>query len=287
LQHLPNFRVSRVYSRRLVHDLRAWGIVERKSFVGLSIHPKLAAFPSFWLGVIDGDGSIFQTRRATVVLWGHPQLIAQYREFLAATVLAGRRQAIRTRADGLAGLTLDGRSAITLLRLLYRSSPVSLERKRVVAERLLADARDVALLARDERQAFRHRRLIWQGTTEPRKHHVAPLREFARAVLASREGFTELVPWKPSPRSSMVAFRGNRGGREALVWVTCRWKACIPQAILATSGRHELFALHLSPRDPSVHFLASIRDRNSSSVPTSFLIRTCIDSNLQTELAAA
>jgi hypothetical protein len=283
LRRLPNLRVSQVSSARLAEDLRLWGIVERKSSVGVALHPDLVMQPGFWRGAIDGDGSIFRTRRVTVSLCGHPRLLDHYRTFLAATVLDGRRQAMQIRRDGLGSVTVTGRSAIRLLRLLYRDSNVALERKRVTAEQILAGSGGAALFAPLERVAARQRRLIWQGTTEPRQHHVAELRAVARSVLET-SGFARVSSWKPTARSSMVAFRALRRDRDVLVWVTARWKAVIPPAVLAARRGTTLFALHVSPRDPSVHFLSEVRNRSSSTVPASLLARVGFESELLAEV---
>jgi hypothetical protein len=80
-----------VHSDRLVKALMALGLEPRKSFGNPRAAEWLVMRPAFWAGMIDGDGWIGERRQgartsAIVVLYGSPQLLWQYREFLAARV---------------------------------------------------------------------------------------------------------------------------------------------------------------------------------------------------------
>lgn len=192
--------VLRLHSKRLVADLVRRGIVARKSW-GTSASDELNDEPSFWLGMIDGDGSIIFTRAPAVVLCGCLGLMVQYQAFLEERVLDGRRPAIvRRNTDGLRFVSVEGRSAQRLLELLYDSSPVALDRKRRLAERALAyecDRPRRRVFSRDAHVAWREMRRAWWGTAEPRAGHSSRLPALLGETLLPALGFTEIERWKP------------------------------------------------------------------------------------------
>jgi transposase-like protein len=120
--------IATVYSPKLVADLTAHGVVPRKSY-GTWASKRLARMPSFWLGVIDGDGTVGVSRAPYIALCGSRPLMKQYQRFLADVVLGGRYQQMFRRADGLCVVTMEGESARRLADALYSASPTSLERK--------------------------------------------------------------------------------------------------------------------------------------------------------------
>ena len=266
-----NMAIASVHSKRLVADLIRHGVVPRKSW-GTRASEAMAAAPSFWLGMIDGDGSIFFSRAPLVSLCGSRPLMEQYQAFLAATVLDGRRQAVHVRRpDGLCSVVVEGRTAQRLLRRLYDASPTSLPRKRVIAERILAweNSRPRERVFSTDRSAeWSEKRQAWAGASSLRKHHASHFRALSSALLGKR-GFSDLVGWKPSVRSSMVAFEGRKAGRLALIWVTPRWRAEIPAAVCASD--HEVYVLHVSPAQPGRSWLNRYDGRRTSFVPARLL----------------
>lgn len=259
-----NIAISRVHSKRLVSDLVARGIVPRKSY-GATADDALAARPSFWLGMIDGDGSIFVARGPTVTLCGSRSLMEQFQSFLADHVL-GRRPRIQTRKpDGLCSVRVEGRPAQAVLEVLYRDSPISLPRKREAAQRALAwecaRPRD-RVFSGSETVAWSEKRRAWSGESTPRRWHAARLAEVAAAVLRDRD-FKEIRRCRPSSRSSTVVFSAIHDDEPVLVWVTSRWKAAIPRTLAESPARDQLFVLHVSPRDASKSVISRARGAHS------------------------
>jgi hypothetical protein len=118
-------------------------VVPRKSLIaeakgGIDKHP------AFWLGVLDGDGTIDpHPMRAIVRMVGTERLMSQFVEFLTVNQVRGYNSTAPsvhklTRTGTLRGVSLCGRRAVNFLNLAYGSSPVCLDRKREKTMQLLA-----------------------------------------------------------------------------------------------------------------------------------------------------
>lgn len=150
IQYVPQSRshVLKIHSRQIVSDLTHYGITTRKSLTARAQNG-IDLQPTFWLGVLDGDGSIDMSRgRPRVRFFGTPALMRQLTRFLFVRV-QGRRRDLRLkvhiRRDGLGEVGLLGARAVNLLQLLYISSPVWLERKKARAKNLgVVDQRPLA-----------------------------------------------------------------------------------------------------------------------------------------------
>jgi Mor family transcriptional regulator len=272
-----NMAIATIHSKRLVADLVALGIVPRKSW-GARACAELAREPAFWLGMIDGDGSIFFSRAPTVSLCGSRPLMEQYSDFLAATILDGRRQRVQVRQpDGLCSVVVEGRTAQKLVALLYGASPVSLKRKRLIGERVMAweNSRPrTRVFSPSGGTGWLEKRKAWTGDELSREHHAANYRDTAAALLGKR-GFFDLKAWKPSRRSSMVAFEGRIVGRPALIWVTPRWRAEVPAAVRVSD--REIYVLHVCPADPDRSWLNHYTEKRTSFVPAALLRELALD----------
>lgn len=140
IQNVPQTksRMLKIHSRQIVKDLAHYGVTPRKSLTALASN-KINEHPAFWLGVMDGDGSVGPSRgRLRVRLNGTPQLMNQFARFLVARGVRGRNKSpwlkVHVRKDGLGEVTLLGERAKNLLRLFYGASPVWLARKKMKAE---------------------------------------------------------------------------------------------------------------------------------------------------------
>jgi hypothetical protein len=142
IQYVPQNRshVFKIHSRRIVSDLAHYGITPRKS---LTAHAQNGAdsHPAFWLGVLDGDGSIGTSKgRLRARFYGTPTLMRQLTRFLVVLGVQGRGRnlhlKVHVRRDGLGEVGLLGARAKNLLQLLYESSPVWLDRKKARAVKL-------------------------------------------------------------------------------------------------------------------------------------------------------
>jgi transposase-like protein len=263
-----------VNSAEIVNDLGRQGVVPRKSY-GARASEEIARIPSFWLGMIDGDGTIGAVRAPYISLCGSRPLLEQYTLFLADAVLDGHRQRItRRRPDGLCFVVVEGESARRLAELLYSSSPVCLPRKAKSARVVLAYRSQRTVdphFSKDERRLWRQKRALWQGNAPPRGEHVAKWRSFVVSDVLDRHRISDARPWKPSKRSSMVAFEASVAGELAVIWVCARWKAEVPALVRAFAGDRRLFALHVSPAHPEFSYLNEIEKVAASVVPLAYL----------------
>lgn len=127
----------KIHSRQIVIDLERYGIVPRKSLIAVA-KGGVESEPGFWLGLLDGDGSIGESKgRLRVRFFGTPALMGQFAGFVKKREIRGRNRSfdvgVTVRADRLAEVSLLGGRAKNLLRLLYSSSPVCLTRKKLRA----------------------------------------------------------------------------------------------------------------------------------------------------------
>jgi hypothetical protein len=268
-----NLAIATLYSPKVVKDLATHGVVARKSQGALASRD-VAKLPSFWLGVIDGDGTIGTSRAPYISLCGSRPLMEQYRRFLASKILDGRRQNLFERTDGLCFVTVEGDSARRLAEVLYSESRICLPRK---AEKAAAALRyrswvgDSSFAPSNSRALRVQKRRLWLGTDEPRSTHVARIRDLVELQLLPRHGFEAPKRWRPSARSSMVAYEATRNDREVLVWVTPRPEAEIPRSVIERRSTLPIFVLHVSPSQPEYSWCNEVRVARSSKVPMAVL----------------
>jgi hypothetical protein len=248
--------VACAYSPELVADLARNGVVPRKS-LGAEASPQLARRSSFWLGMIDGDGTVGVSRAPYIALCGSRPLMQQYRVFLETRVLDWAPR-IFQRDDGLCIVSVEGESARRLAQCLDGSSPVRLERKALSARRVLSYRSSRTpddVFSSEPRVRWREARKLWQGTQQARSFHVAQLRDLIENELLPANGVTTLHRWKPSPRSSMVAYAAVVADSPALIWATARWRTLVPESITSFAGPRPVFVLHVSPAHPDLSVL--------------------------------
>lgn len=265
--------IAALYSPKLVDDLAAHGVLARKS-KGAQASEELAAMPAFWLGVIDGDGTIGDSRAPYISLCGSRPLIKQYQRFLAVEVFDGRNQRVFERNDGLCFVTVEGDSARRLAQLLYSESPICLPRKADKANVILRYRSwhtDKSFAQSKSRELRLQKRRLWLGTDKPRAIHVARLRKLIETRLLPQHGFESPSRWRPSPRASMVAYEATRDGRKVLVWVTPRPDAEIPRSVVDRRTDLPVFVLHVSPAHPEYSWCHEETAAGSSKVPMAIL----------------
>ena len=133
------------HSRQIVSRLAQFGVVPRKSLIAEATG-SIELCPTFWLGVIDGDGTLDVDRhgKARVRIFGTYSLLTQFVRFMQKAEIDGYRDcsegvAIHRRKDGLHEVSVGGQRAGNLLRLLYtQDTGFSLDRKREKATVLMA-----------------------------------------------------------------------------------------------------------------------------------------------------
>jgi hypothetical protein len=143
-----------LHSREVVSRLSALGMVHAKSYrEGVQVSPVVTQSPSFWRGLIDGDGSIYWSRQRSrgkvrTVPWLHVLggrlLLEQWASFVVSTIGAPSPQVRPIRGTKiLHGSVLTGSRAWDMLKLMYGSGGPALQRKRTVALEILAWPRPV------------------------------------------------------------------------------------------------------------------------------------------------
>lgn len=134
------------HSRQIVLDLAKHGIIPRKSIVGTATSIEAARSPAFWLGAVDGDGTIglYPNRRqggyrTVTKLCGPKGLMEQFAQFLFERVsgyLGSLRPSINRRGN-LYHVAIMGERARNFLRLATQESPVQLARKAVMSRKII------------------------------------------------------------------------------------------------------------------------------------------------------
>ena len=113
---------AQVSSRQLSTDLARNGIIPRKSQADQPVSDGLARQPSFWRGMIDGDGTITLPKGKhgpCLILVGNRSLMNQYVEFVHP-IIAGRRPSVLdlSSTDAIVQVRVEGvraRRAIDVL----------------------------------------------------------------------------------------------------------------------------------------------------------------------------
>lgn len=131
-------------SEQIVHDLIGYGIIPLKSTTDTAAHPSLAQHPSFWLGVMDGDGSIGHYRQykngsivPCVRFSGNKSLMEQASTFIYDRIQRKAKPRQNKQCDHLWEISLRCHSAQKLLTILYENEVPWLNRKKEIADKAL------------------------------------------------------------------------------------------------------------------------------------------------------
>jgi len=123
-----------IYSNRIVEKLAEYGIVPRKSKTA-KVPESLNNNRHFWRGMVDGDGWVSRRRnnnRPLIGLCGTPDVIEKFQNFLQATWYNYRPHAINSKSDYCCEISVCGKWAVKIIRLLYTDCSIALDRKRSV-----------------------------------------------------------------------------------------------------------------------------------------------------------
>jgi hypothetical protein len=153
--------VADVHSPQLVRDLASHGVVPRKTW-GLEVSAAAAAEPAFWLGNLDGDGSVMHDEAGVprLAFVGAKPVMDQCADFLADRILDHRpKPGPHAQSKVIWLVRVSGDNARRVAAELLDAHPESLEVKRAKLERAAAfrSART------DARAAVRRRRCEWCG----------------------------------------------------------------------------------------------------------------------------
>jgi hypothetical protein len=267
--------VASLYSPKLVEDLARFGVRPRKSY-GATASESVVKMPAFWLGVIDGDGTVGLSRAPYISVCGSKPLMKQYQAFLAGSVLEGRTQRLFVRKpDRLCFVRVEGDSARRLAEVLYSASPVCLPRKADKAGAVLRYRSwysDDSFSKSTSPELLQEKRLVWQGQATPRSAHIAAFRGLIEREVLPRLGYRDAVAWKPTRRSSMVAYEASLDEHQrVLIWATARPRASLPESVLARRVEMPVHVLHFCPADPELSWAQQVGHTTNSLVPMKVL----------------
>lgn len=132
----------RIQSAQIATDLARLGVVPRKTWANVAPPLELADRPSFWLGLMDGDGSISWHNAGSgptpeLSFCGSESAMRAAADYLARHTFRGGRPRVY-RVRNIYVVSVTGRSAQSALLEMYAASPVALARKRVKADAALA-----------------------------------------------------------------------------------------------------------------------------------------------------
>ncbi len=298
-----------IHSVRLVARLIQLGICPRKKYRPMILDPVLKSSPAFWLGFFDGDGHIgfVPSGRPRITLAGQPCVLDQFREFLQ-TICSCRELPPRRAGTG-AGWSqsierLD--DVRRVLKLLYSSSDVSLDRKRDAATKALAhrtysDRRQIAKChhcgteivrppsgirnrtrlycgrrchietQRAERKNPPHNSADWKIRADARRAlWRLPSQRGIRAASLPRlvsEVFERLDLLKPIPIRGRTLFVAHLAGKERVVFATAHWACdCNTHRERAIARGLRLIVVHICPAYPRHSWMN--QDAHAQSVST-------------------
>jgi hypothetical protein len=120
----------KVNSPQVVADLARHGVVPRKTWCAKA-SAEASSWPSFWLGVIDGDGCVSWDKAKGLLdlsVAGTEALMVQLAEFMVSTGIY-KRQPRLTKRETISTLRVYGKKSVMLLTTLYSVSTTKLERK--------------------------------------------------------------------------------------------------------------------------------------------------------------
>lgn len=126
-----------ISSNHLVESLREYGITERKSRTATVI--KLNDSLHFWRGLIDGDGTLYLSKKMypQLSLCGSESILNQFADYVKRAFPDIQKVSIRKCAS-IKQLSFGGEKAIALVNHFYFNCPIALERKLRIAERIIS-----------------------------------------------------------------------------------------------------------------------------------------------------
>jgi predicted DNA-binding protein YlxM (UPF0122 family) len=127
----------RFRSVEVANDLSKLGVVPRKSLMA-KVSEDLALNADFWRGAVDGDGSVKQCPDGAcyTMLCGSFALVNQFADYCQHLIPGFRPSVLQN--NTIARTSISGRKAGIILKALYGNATVAMERKHVVALRIIA-----------------------------------------------------------------------------------------------------------------------------------------------------
>jgi hypothetical protein len=132
-------------SRRLAERLASYGIVRRKSLIARA-PDSLASDKLFWLGEIDGDGSLgidISNAHPVIQLAGSDFIVKQFETYLKSVF--DWRVPSPSKKGKISVITAHGAKAVAVIRHLWEGHAIGLPRKRELANEILRDYGDMPM----------------------------------------------------------------------------------------------------------------------------------------------
>jgi len=130
-----------VYSRHLANRLNEMGVVKGRSHFSLTKQCLLLGLERHFIrGVLDGDGTIFLTKKGGPVIgfYERPDLLVWLRTYFAENLDTKPNKTI-THSPPIAQLCYGGGIQVTrILKYLYKDATVFLERKKIKADEIIS-----------------------------------------------------------------------------------------------------------------------------------------------------
>jgi len=139
-----------ITSKQIISDLKGYGVIPRKSFVGTEFSDKVnwRTDSSSWLGAIDGDGWLSYGRDKkgyefyAIGLCGHERLITQFKEFCNLHGLGINKKIknngkAKNKERNKAFTICAKKEVVKLIHLLYDNATIYLDRKHKKAQEIL------------------------------------------------------------------------------------------------------------------------------------------------------
>ena len=134
------YSVLMLHSKQLVADLARLGIHPRKSHTVRPWDGPDELMPAYWLGVMDGDGSLYEAKRDKnwrLGLVGNQMMTDGFRDFIQSRLgIASNDAEQRRQSFIITWRKLPQVQAI--VRLLYADAPMCLDRKKIKAQTILS-----------------------------------------------------------------------------------------------------------------------------------------------------
>ncbi len=135
-------RLARInfQSAAITADLARFGVTRTKSTHG-QFADIIAMSRHIWRGMVDGDGSLFFNERRgypSLALCGCPSILKQFLEFVRTVCPTCKSTVRKTHNTKLWQVCIGGRHAKELAKTLYDRAAIALERKALLAVKIMA-----------------------------------------------------------------------------------------------------------------------------------------------------
>jgi hypothetical protein len=121
-----------IRNNNLISKLKEYNIIPRKSLIATPPE-SLINNRDFWRGMVDGDGSIwFSQKYYNIGMYGAENIVSQFRSYNIS--LFGKIFSPIFKKKTIYGFQTNGTKALKVIKNLYNTSAISLDRKQKLAD---------------------------------------------------------------------------------------------------------------------------------------------------------